>query len=297
MNKVPLSKIIPDTNQPRKYFDATKMASLKDSIKKQGIVNPIIVEKSGDKYTIIDGERRFRAAQELRLAEIPIIIVTSKDPIARLVEQFHIQEQHEPWSQSEKAQAIVDLAEQTGETIEKICEILSLPRRIARIYMAFGKLSHRDKFTEAGVSPSMAESIISMKLFTKTIKEKDLEESFSKAQENKLELALIKKMKEGEIIQTRDFTKIKDSFKMNPKLIDKFVGGSDESISDMFIKSKAKVAYHLRNAMASASYFTGHAEAFIKNPNTNLTKRDKENLKRARKLIDQLISMAGDDGE
>lgn len=71
---VPLTKLVPDPNQPRKHFDDQALQELASSIKQHGIVQPLIVAKNGSSYIIIAGERRFRAAQSLGLAEAPAII-------------------------------------------------------------------------------------------------------------------------------------------------------------------------------------------------------------------------------
>src|SRR5271165_4757986 len=63
MFHVELSKITRNSNQPRKQFDETSLASLAESIKVAGIIQPIIVRSVDDHFEVIAGERRFRAAQ------------------------------------------------------------------------------------------------------------------------------------------------------------------------------------------------------------------------------------------
>ncbi len=69
-----LAKIISNPGQPRKSFDGTTLQELADSIKKQGVIQPIIVEQRDDSYVIVAGERRVRAAKIAGLEEIPIIV-------------------------------------------------------------------------------------------------------------------------------------------------------------------------------------------------------------------------------
>ncbi len=71
---VPLGKIYPNPDQPRKTFAEESLKELADSIREQGIIQPIIVEAYGSGYRIIAGERRFRAAQLAHLAEVPVIV-------------------------------------------------------------------------------------------------------------------------------------------------------------------------------------------------------------------------------
>ena len=75
-NKISISSIIRNKFQPRKSFDKEKMAELTNSIKERGIIQPIIVRKSSnqsDKYEIIAGERRWQAAQNAGLHEVPVV--------------------------------------------------------------------------------------------------------------------------------------------------------------------------------------------------------------------------------
>lgn len=70
-----LSKIYPNPNQPRKNFDEQPLKELADSVKKHGVIMPIVVNDGGDgKYMIIAGERRFRAAKMAGLETIPVVI-------------------------------------------------------------------------------------------------------------------------------------------------------------------------------------------------------------------------------
>ena len=81
-NKVSISSIIRNKFQPRKNFDKEKMEELTNSIKERGIIQPIIVRKSKEnrtKYEIIAGERRWLAAQNAGLHEVPIVITDVDD--------------------------------------------------------------------------------------------------------------------------------------------------------------------------------------------------------------------------
>ena len=69
-----MSLIEPNTEQPRKAFDGESIQELSDSIKKYGVLQPLLVQKKGDRYQIIAGERRWRAAKEAGLKEVPVVI-------------------------------------------------------------------------------------------------------------------------------------------------------------------------------------------------------------------------------
>ena len=81
-NNVPISSLLKNKFQPRKNFDKEKLDELTESIKERGIIQPIIVRKSGDeknKYEIIAGERRWLAAQNAGLHEVPVVEVEADD--------------------------------------------------------------------------------------------------------------------------------------------------------------------------------------------------------------------------
>ena len=77
VEQLPISFIEPNLNQPRKDFDIESIKELSESIKNQGILQPLLVEKITDKkYVIIAGERRFRAAKMAGLQKIPVLVRT-----------------------------------------------------------------------------------------------------------------------------------------------------------------------------------------------------------------------------
>ncbi len=294
MEKLKLSQVVPDKNQPRKYFAAEKLAVLRESVKKHGIVNPIIVEKTKDGYLIVDGERRFRVAKDLKLSEVPVVVIKSKNPIDRLVEQFHIQETHEGWTPMEKAQTIVRLSEESKMSLKTVCDMLNLPEGTARRYMLFatlGKVS-QEKMIELQVPTEHIDGITRIKNHVKHIREGVLGEAFTLSEARNVEKQCIEMIKHKEIVTRSDYSKLKDSFTMNPKLIDKFLGGA-QSISEMFVKSNAKSAYHARNMTHSAYYAYQHGSAFLKNPNVKLSQRDVHSLELCAKVVKQVLSKAG----
>ena len=71
---VKISSIIANEKQPRKNFNEEELSQLTESVKQYGILQPLLVKKEGEKYRIIAGERRYRAAKEAGLKEIPVVI-------------------------------------------------------------------------------------------------------------------------------------------------------------------------------------------------------------------------------
>ena len=74
-----LSEIIPTPLQPRTEFRGERLQELIDSIRIHGIIQPLIVRRNGEKYELIAGERRWRAAKELGLPDAPVIVRTASD--------------------------------------------------------------------------------------------------------------------------------------------------------------------------------------------------------------------------
>jgi len=111
VQRVPLERIRPCPLQPRKDFSAEALRELADSIKEQGIVQPLIVRERNGRLELIAGERRWRAAQLLSLAEVPVILREADD---RAVLELALIEnlQRENLNAIEEAQGYAQLIEQ-----------------------------------------------------------------------------------------------------------------------------------------------------------------------------------------
>lgn len=77
--EIPASRIEPNPYQPRKEFDAEQLRELADSIRAEGLLQPVVVRKVGERYQLIAGERRWRACQSLQLKSIPARIIEASD--------------------------------------------------------------------------------------------------------------------------------------------------------------------------------------------------------------------------
>lgn len=291
MNTALLSQI-KTRPQPRKYFGIEKMASLRDSIKRYGIKNPLIVEKNGNEYVLVDGERRFRAASELHLKEVPIHVVSSSDVLTRMVEQFQIQEQHEAWSNTEKAVAILEICTVSKKPLSEVCLMLSIPEATAKQYAAFAQLTYKDPFIDAQCEMINALKIQETKRFVKKMMN-DSDKVFTKSQEDRLESALVDKISEGQITGKRDYSRIKDSFRSNPMLVTEFIKKNNGiDINDMFIGSKGKASAAIRNMVISANYVGSSGGTFLKDPEVKLSPTDITVLKHCIKVCQAVINLA-----
>jgi ParB family chromosome partitioning protein len=119
VEKVALGRIRPCAFQPRKHFSEEALRELADSIREQGIVQPLIVRNRGDHYELIAGERRWRASQLLGLAEVPVIVREADD---RAVLELALIEnlQRENLNSIEEAQGYAQLIEHFQLTQEEV---------------------------------------------------------------------------------------------------------------------------------------------------------------------------------
>jgi ParB family chromosome partitioning protein len=119
VRRVPLDRIRPSALQPRKSFSDDALKELADSIREQGVVQPLIVRERNGFFELIAGERRWRASQLLKLPEVPIIVREADD---RTVLELSLIEnlQRENLNAIEEALGYAQLAEQFQLTQEEI---------------------------------------------------------------------------------------------------------------------------------------------------------------------------------
>lgn len=124
---VPISKIKPNSGQPRSSFDEAELAELADSIAQNGIIQPLLVRKSGSGYEIVAGERRYRAAKMAGLSEVPVVIRdVSDEDIFRLAMIENLQ--RADLNPIEEARGYEKLVEAGGLTQEELAKAVSKSR-------------------------------------------------------------------------------------------------------------------------------------------------------------------------
>ncbi|MBQ3271154.1 ParB/RepB/Spo0J family partition protein [Candidatus Saccharibacteria bacterium] len=121
LREIKITEIIRDEEQPRKDFDAEALQALADSIKEHGILSPIVVVKEEDKYKIVAGERRWRAAKIAGLDAVPAIVRTL-DAQNRLELSIIENAQREDLSAIELATAYAKLKTQFNLSEEEIAK-------------------------------------------------------------------------------------------------------------------------------------------------------------------------------
>lgn len=176
--RVPIEKIAPNPDQPRRSFDEAGLKELAASIAERGILQPLIVRpspKDKSEYEIIAGERRWRAAQKARLHEVPVMILTLDDREAleaAIVENV----QREDLSPLEEAEGYSQLIEKFGyiqkdlsgilgksrSHISNALRLLTLPEEV-KGYLRDGKLSasHARALVSVENPSAMAREVIS----------------------------------------------------------------------------------------------------------------------------------------
>ena len=129
-DKISVSSIIPNKNQPRKVFEKTALEELTNSVKERGIIQPLIVRKShdqDDKYELIAGERRWQAAQSAGLHEVPVVIIEA-DNLKSL--EFAIIEnvQRKDLNPIEEAESYKNLIDKFGYDQERVSKFIGKSR-------------------------------------------------------------------------------------------------------------------------------------------------------------------------
>lgn len=122
-----IASIVTNPDQPRKSFDETQLSELSDSIKQNGVLQPILVRKKGDKYEIVAGERRYQASKLAGLKEIPAIVRDIDDTEVfqlALIENL----QRSDLTPIEEARGYRQLLDTKGLTQEGLAKILSKSR-------------------------------------------------------------------------------------------------------------------------------------------------------------------------
>jgi ParB family chromosome partitioning protein len=140
VQRVALDRIQPCPFQPRKSFPPDSLRELADSIQAQGVVQPLIVREHGERLELIAGERRWRAAQLLGLAEVPVIIRQADDQDVlelALIENL----QRENLNPIEEAQGYAQLVEQFQLKQEEVAAKVGKSRAVVANALRLLKLS------------------------------------------------------------------------------------------------------------------------------------------------------------
>ena len=161
-DKTPIHQLIPNKFQPRKKFEKKQLEELAASIKNRGIIQPIAVRKiADDKYEIIAGERRWRAAQLANIHEVPTVILDANDELAA---EFAVLEnvQREGLNALEEANGYDTLIEKFNYTQDKLAEMIGKSRVHISNTLRLKKLPDeiQDMIINGLLTPGHARSLI-----------------------------------------------------------------------------------------------------------------------------------------
>ncbi|MFX4220122.1 MAG: ParB/RepB/Spo0J family partition protein [Thalassobaculum sp.] len=177
---LPVEQLSPGPFQPRRRFDPEDLRELAESIREQGVIQPILVRRSpeGDKYQIIAGERRWRAAQMAQLHEVPVLIREFDDRTAMeiaLVENVQRRDLS-PLEEAEGYRRLIeeyshsqdDIARAVGKSrshVANMMRLLNLPDEV-RVLLEDGQLSagHARALLSAEDPAALAREVVTRKL-------------------------------------------------------------------------------------------------------------------------------------
>ena len=173
LRQIPITNITPDPDQPRRFFDEEALRELADSIRRHGVVQPIVVTPHGSQFMIVAGERRWRAAQLAGLVEIPSIVRSLSDQ-HRLEVSLIENLQRRDLNPLETATAYMKLRDQFNMTLEQIGQhvggksvsaisntlrLLKLPSMV-RTALFENKISEGQARTLVGLPDDVAEDLL-----------------------------------------------------------------------------------------------------------------------------------------
>lgn len=116
LRELNVSDVEPNAQNPRLDFPQDELDKLTDSIDLEGVLVPIVVYPKGDKFILVDGERRFRCARDLGHRKIPAVITTERSEREVLQQMFNIHLIREPWRDIPTAKALQRLAKEIRDT-------------------------------------------------------------------------------------------------------------------------------------------------------------------------------------
>ena len=206
--EVSIDDIVPQINQPRKSFDEDSLKELADSIKNQGVLQPLLVEEyAPGKYSIIAGERRYRAAKIAGLEKVPVL-VRSLSELQRIEVALIENIQREDLNAIDEASAYYYLIQKSGLTQDEVANKVGKKRSTITNSLRLLQLpdSMKDDIVSGVLTPGHARAILSLTnpsdrvILRNKIVEKELSVRAAEKEAEALNMGkkLIIKKKEGE---------------------------------------------------------------------------------------------------
>ncbi|QSX05190.1 ParB/RepB/Spo0J family partition protein [Sedimentibacter sp. zth1] len=239
VREIDIDLIVPNPNQPRKSFEPIKLKELSESIKKYGMIQPIIVKKEDSVYTIIAGERRWRASKIANLKTIPCIIRDIENKNASeiaLIENI----QREDLNPIDEATAYEYIMNRYAITQEELAEIVGKSRVYVTNTLRLLNLDSyaKEKIISNEITQGHARAILSLE---KSVQKKLVDDII----ENGLSVRDVEK-----IVRNMKSNKVKKIVKK-----DKYILNIEESLTNKFAvkvkvinnKNKGKIQLEYKN--------------------------------------------------
>ena len=126
-NEISISSIVANQYQPRTTFDEKRLKELSDSIKKHGIIQPLLVREDGNKFELVAGERRLRAAKIAGIKKVPVVVAKINDTQSLEIAILE-NVQREDLNPLEVSKGYQRLKEEFGYTQEQVAKSVGKPR-------------------------------------------------------------------------------------------------------------------------------------------------------------------------
>jgi ParB family chromosome partitioning protein len=196
---IKLDRIAPNPHQPRKSFDLDSLGELAESFKSRGMLQPILVTKEGEGFTLIAGERRFRAAKIAGLEKIPALIMSDLGKNEMLEMALIENVQREDLNPIETAQAYQALIERCGITqmaladkvgknrasVANTMRLLTLPDNIRQMIVE-GKLTEGHARAILSVSDPNLRNKVAQKIISETMSVRQAEDMARQSKRRRL---------------------------------------------------------------------------------------------------------------
>ena len=191
-SEILLSQIKANQYQPRTSFDQKKLEELSDSIKKHGVIQPVLVRKDGKGFELVAGERRFRAAKLAKLKKIPVVVSNISD-VQSLEIAILENIQREDLNPLEVAKGYQRLKDEFGYTQEAVAKSVGKPRSSVANSLRLLTLSPKiqDEIDKGAVSEGHAKVLLSvdgvradqllMRIISENLSVRDLEKQITES--------------------------------------------------------------------------------------------------------------------
>ncbi len=179
-----------------------------------------------------------------------------------------------------------------GLTLAQTCKLLNVTEGDSRRYVAFSYVIDKETWVKNEVPLDYAAGLTGVKNAARKISIDELEKEFTVEREKKLEWRIIQGIKHGDINRRTDLTRLKDAFVKQPKSLDVYLTNTKTTPASLYLSTKAKGAYNLRNCYRSAGYAVYHGNQFLKVRDVKITPEHITQFKQAIEVFNELIALA-----